>query len=78
MKKRIKRKLNKGRPLNYTFWCWTLEKPEEVNEFIERGDKGQKDSIRLVLQYMKKIDPEKFDRVNGAKIIKTLNEQEQK
>lgn len=74
MKKRIKRKLSKGLPQNYTFWCQTIDRPDELTEFIRRGNKKQKDSIRLVLQYMKRTDPDKFKDVAGHKILKRLNE----
>lgn len=73
MKKRIKKKLSKGEPHNYYFWRCVVSKPDEIREFINRGDKRQKDSIRLTLEYMKIMDVDKFEEIEGSKIIKLLN-----
>lgn len=76
MKKRIKRKLVRGEPHNFHFWCTVLTNPDEVKSFIKKGDKRQKDCIRLTLQYIKVIDSERFNELNGSKVIKQLNLQE--
>ena len=76
MKKRIKKKLSKGEPHNYSFWCRVLYNPNEVKQFVEKGDKRQKDCIRLTLQHMKKTNIDLFEELKGRKIIKLLNEEE--
>ncbi len=61
-----------GEPHNLGFWKITLKRPEEVNAFLERGSNQQKETIKEILDYLKRFDPEFFERVNGEEILKEL------
>ena len=61
-----------GEPHNYAFWKSTLKNKEEVNAFLARGSKEQKDTIKEILKYIKRVDIDFFDKVNGKEILKEL------
>ncbi len=61
-----------GEPHNYAFWKITLSRPEEVNVFLNRGSQQQKDTIKEILNYLERFDPEFFEKVSGGKILKEL------
>lgn len=63
----------KKEPHNFAFWKITLKNPEEVNAFLDRGSAKQIKTIKEILTYIKKIDEELFERVNGKEILKELN-----
>ena len=61
-----------GEPHNLGFWKLTLKNPEEVNAFLDRGSKQQKQTIKEILSYLKVADIEFFEQVNGKKLLKEL------
>lgn len=61
-----------GEPKNFAFWKLTLKNKEEVNAFLARGSKEQKDTIKEILKYIKRVDIDFFDKVNGKEILKEL------
>jgi len=61
-----------GEPHNLVFWKFTLIKPETVNAFLNRGSIQQKETIKEIVSYLKRYDPDYFERVNGDKILKEL------
>jgi hypothetical protein len=61
-----------GEPHNLAFWKLTLSRPEEINAFIDRGNKNQKQTIKEILLYLKVADIDFFNKVNGKKILKEL------
>lgn len=61
-----------GDPHNFAFWKQTLKNQEEVNAFLARGSKEQKDTIKEILEYLKNHDKEFFVEVNGFKVLKEL------
>ena len=61
-----------GEPHNLGFWKLTLKNPEEVKGFLERGSQKQKETIKEIVSYLKRFDPDFFERVNGEEILKEL------
>lgn len=61
-----------GEPHNFAFWKITLKRREEVNAFLDRGSDKQKQSIKEILMYLKRVDEEFFERVNGEEILKEI------
>ena len=61
-----------GEPHNLAFWKITLSRPEEVNAFIDRGSKQQKETIKEILSYLQRFDPDFFEKINGKEILKEL------
>ena len=59
----------KGEPHNLAFWKLTLKSSEEVHDFLNRGSAQQKETIKNVLLYLKRFDPDFFEEVNGDKIL---------
>ena len=62
----------KGEPHNLQFWKWVLRSPEEVQDFLTRGSAQQKETIKNVLLYLKRFDPDFFEEVNGEEIWEEL------
>lgn len=58
-------------PANLIFWKRII-KDNKIQDFIERGKKQQKLTIKSVLKYLKNTDPEFFKEVNGKRILKEL------
>ena len=69
-----RKNLSLRKTVNLHFWVWTLEKPEQAQEFIDRGDDRQRDCIKRVLNYLKKTDEEEFERLGGKECLKKLQE----
>ena len=75
-----------GEPHNFAFWKLTLKSPEEVNAYLERGSDKQKNSIKEILEYLKRAKkdlPERerkyaeehlefFEKINGEETLKEL------
>ena len=61
-----KRKL----PSNLDCWRFTLKRPEQVNSFLERGNKKQHKQIRDCLEYLKTREPEFFEKIDGKLMLK--------
>lgn len=61
-----------GEPSNLAFWKFELKNPETVNAFLERGSIQQKETIKDILKYLKRKEPDFFERINGQKIVKRL------
>jgi hypothetical protein len=61
-----------GEPHGYAFWKETLKKQETVNAFLERGSKQQKETIKEIVTYLKRHDPDYFERINGEEILKEI------
>ena len=61
-----------GEPHNLCFWKVTLKKPEDVNAFLNRGSKQQKETIKEILIYLKKFDRDFYDDVLGDKILREI------
>lgn len=61
-----------GQPPNLIFWKLTLKNKEEVAAFLSRGSKQQKDTIKEILKYLKRVDTLFFEKVNGEEIMKEL------
>lgn len=60
-----------GVPSNYDFWKGLL-KENKIQEFIDRGNQRQKDTIKHVLKYLKKQDSELFNEIKGNNLLKQL------
>lgn len=71
MIKRKKRKFS-GLPHNLNFWIYTLKRPEEVNDFLVRGNQRQKNDIKHVVIYLKRNNEELFEEINGKEILRRL------
>jgi hypothetical protein len=71
IKKRGRPKGSSGEPTNLEFWKGIL-KDNQVQQFLDRGSKEQKELIKNVLQYLKNIEPRFFERVNGKLFLKQL------
>jgi hypothetical protein len=56
--------------VNYSFWWWVLQKPEELKQFLERGDTRQKEEIIQTLDHYKNADPDFFEQVEGKLWLK--------
>jgi len=61
-----------GRPVNFAFWKLVLSVPEELQDFLTRGSNRQKECIKNALVYLKGIDSEFFDDVNGKEILRSM------
>lgn len=61
-----------GEPRNYAFWKFTLKNRETLNAFLERGSDNQKETIKEIVSYLKRYDPEFFEKINGDEILKEL------
>ncbi len=59
-------------PHNLCFWKMTLKKPDEINDFLVRGNKRQKEEIKNVLLYLKRFDPDFFEDVEGENILEKI------
>lgn len=71
-RKKGSRNKRKGLPNNMNYWRFVFQKEEDVNAFLSRGDKRQKNDMKDVLTYFKKHDSEFFNEINGQKILKEL------
>ena len=67
-----KKKTNYGEPNNLAFWKITLKRPEELHDFINRGSKKQKEILKEILLYIKRVELDFFKEVNGDIILKDL------
>lgn len=68
--KKKRTRYKRSSKVNYSFWRWTLQKPEELQQFLERGNVRQKGEIIQTLQHYKKLDPEFFTLVEGELWLK--------
>ena len=59
-------------PNNIAFWKFTLKNQENVNAFLTRGSKQQKGTIKEVLKYLKRFDPDYFESINGETILREI------
>jgi len=66
------KKKSSGEPHNYAYWYWTLKNPETVNAFLERGSEQQKESIKEIISYAKRYDPDFFEEVKGEEILERM------
>ena len=66
MAKRGRKRKEDVLPNNLNFWTYTLTKPEEVHQFLLRGNNRQKTEILIVLNYIKKTDDILFEQIRGA------------
>ena len=70
-------KNKKGRPKgskeisNLIFWKGML-KDNKIQDFIDRGTKEQKITIKNILKYLSNMQPEFFEQVKGKQILKDL------
>ena len=69
---KIEKNVTYDAPHNYAFWKCTLKNPETVNAFLERGSKKQKETIKEIVWYIKRYDPDYFEEINGEEILKEL------
>lgn len=78
--KRKRKQLLSKTPSNFAFWTWTIQKEEELNQFLLRGSNRQKDCIIRVLNYLKRFESIEFKAVNGeiwlTKFKDSFNENE--
>jgi len=65
------------KPNNLIFWKMTL-KEDKIQPFLDRGLKDQKKTIKNVLKYLKNMEPEFFEQVEGKQILKQLKKGELK
>ena len=63
--KKGRKKLLGNLPTNYTFWCFTIDKAESLQQFLERGSDRQKNCAVRALNYMRKYNKERFEKANG-------------
>ena len=56
---------------NLIFWKGILRE-NKVQQFIDRGSKEQKTTIKNVLKYLSNMQPEFFEQVNGKNLLKQL------
>ena len=61
----------KGEPTNFEFWKGML-KDNQIQQFLDRGNAEQKECIKNVVQYIKNMQPEFFEQIEGDLIIKQL------
>jgi len=73
-RKKGTKNISLGEPHNLSFWKITLKRPEEVHDFLTRGDSRQKEEIKNILLYLKRAEIDFFDDVNGEEILRKLNE----
>ncbi len=70
-KKRGRKKGSTKELSNLVFWKGML-KDNKIQDFIDRGTKEQKTTIKNVLKYLKNIQPDFFEQVNGKNLLKQL------
>ncbi len=63
--------VGKKEPTNYVFWKGML-RDNLVQQFVDRGNKEQKITIKRVLKFLKEDDSEFFEEVNGKNLLKQL------
>lgn len=68
--KKKRTRYKRSSKVNYSFWRWTLQKSEELQQFLERGDARQKGEIMQTLEHFKNADPEFFERIEGKLWLK--------
>jgi len=59
----------------FGFWYWVLQKPDVMQEFLERGDARQKQELLITLEHYKMNDPEFFKRIEGKKWLTKFQKQ---
>lgn len=59
-------------PHNFIYWKFILKDNKAINAFLERGSKQQKETIKDVLIYLKRFQPDFFEEVNGNEILERL------
>ena len=59
-------------PSNYAYWLTTFSRPKELESFILKGNENQRLSMKESLLYMQKTFPDKFEEINGDKILNKL------
>ena len=72
-RKKGSKNYHSGEPRNYAFWYWTLRNREVTNAFLERGSVQQKESIKQIVSYAKRYNPDFYERINGKEILEKLN-----
>lgn len=70
--KRGRKKLFSNVPSNFDFWCLVLKNPDETQDFINRGNENQHNSMIRTLNYLRKYEKELFNQINGVAILKEL------
>lgn len=75
--KRGRPKGSKKEIANLQFWMGIL-KDNKVQQFIDKGNVEQKGNIKNVLVYLKNMNPEFFEDINGKNLLNQLYSLEKK
>lgn len=62
-----------GEPHNLIFWKVTLVNPNAMYQFLTRGGDRVKNEIKEIVSYLKRYQPEFFEKVNGDEILKEID-----
>lgn len=74
-KKRTAR--SKGRlPNNFIFWRCTCKNTDHMEQFLDRGSEKQDQYIIETLSYLKVMEPEYFDEIEGSFWLRKFKEKQ--